>query len=123
MDFDSAAVRSGAHELRMKNVIGTCLLSLGGRQLTGRKALAYMKKKGTGKILEIRTAGGMVLRATPEHPILTKSGMIEAGKIPAKSEVAITTFEGVEYEGPEGEMLLTHIKGCSPECLQELESR
>jgi len=109
-DFYSSSVKAGEHELRMKNLMGTRLLSLCGNQLTGQKALAYMKRKTDGKILEIGTLGGMVLRATAEHPILTKNGMIEAGKIPVKSEVAITTFEGAEYEEPSEEVILAGLE-------------
>jgi len=49
----------------------------------------------------IRTESGYVLKASGDHPILTREdGMVEASKLVEGMYVAIHPFEGVEYEEP-----------------------
>ncbi len=52
-------------------------------------------------IYEIKTKSGFTLKATGDHPILTrKKGMVKADELEEGMEVAIYPFEGVNYEKP-----------------------
>ncbi|MEW5896100.1 MAG: RtcB family protein [Nanoarchaeota archaeon] len=63
------------------------------------KSIGYfMKKKQAGSILQIKSNLGYVIEVTEDHPILTKEGMVEAGRLSKSQEIAIYPYEGVSYE-------------------------
>ncbi len=66
----------------------------------------FMKKKHCGSVFQIRTRLGYTVEVTEDHPILTKMGMFEAGKLSKKQEIAVYPFEGVEFEDPQDVMLI-----------------
>ena len=52
-------------------------------------------------IYEVKTKSGFTLKATSDHPILTREkGMVRVDELEEGMEVAIYPFEGVDYEKP-----------------------
>jgi RNA-splicing ligase RtcB/uncharacterized protein YjhX (UPF0386 family) len=60
----------------------------------------FYKVKGKEKLFKIKTASGREIRATEDHPFLTKGGLKVPEELTAGEKVAILPFEGVEYEEP-----------------------
>lgn len=58
----------------------------------------FMKKKHFGQIYQLKTKLGYILEVTSDHPILTKSGMVEAEKFSLGEEIGIVPFNGVPFE-------------------------
>lgn len=52
-------------------------------------------------LYKICTKSGYELQASPDHPILTREGMVESSELSEGDEVALHPFEGVKYEEPE----------------------
>jgi tRNA-splicing ligase RtcB len=52
------------------------------------------------ELLVIRTETGDKIRVTPDHPVLTRRGMVEAAELSVGDMVATHPFEGVQYEEP-----------------------
>src|SRR5262249_53707283 len=50
---------------------------------------------------------GDTIRATSDHPFWTPDGMVPLGTIQAGDRVAVAPFEGVPYEPPSEDTLLT----------------
>ncbi len=65
---------------------------------SSKRAHYFMKRKHSGSVMQIKTKLGCTIHVTEEHPILTKEGMIEAGKLYRGQSVAAHPFAGVEYE-------------------------
>ncbi|MEM2832054.1 MAG: intein-containing RctB family protein [Candidatus Caldarchaeum sp.] len=57
-------------------------------------------KKEEKRLLKITTESGFTLKATADHPILTKKGMLEAHRLKVGDYVALHPFEGLPYETP-----------------------
>jgi tRNA-splicing ligase RtcB len=61
-----------------------------------------------GELLyHIRTESGLILKATPDHRVMTRDGMKEASKLFSGVEIATCPFDGVEYEKPPGTLILS----------------
>jgi tRNA-splicing ligase RtcB (3'-phosphate/5'-hydroxy nucleic acid ligase) len=58
-------------------------------------------------VVELRTATGDTIRATTDHPFWTPDGMKPLGKLRPGEKVARWQFEGVPYEAPSDEFVLT----------------
>jgi tRNA-splicing ligase RtcB len=74
--------------------------SLAGSALSSAKPVAFMSKKADRRMLEVSTLCGKRLVCSEDHPILTRSGMVNAGGLAAGKEIAVSLFEGVEFEQP-----------------------
>ncbi|MFH0875785.1 MAG: RtcB family protein [archaeon] len=74
-------------------------------EFTRKDALFFLKKKVNEQIYEIITEKGYSIKATTEHPILTKNGMVECQKLSNESEIAIFPFKGVEYKTNSDKMI------------------
>lgn len=64
-------------------------------------------KKSDKCLFRITTRSGLTIRATSDHPILTKEGMVEAGSLVRGSQVATHPFQGADYEAPPPVEILT----------------
>ena len=58
-------------------------------------------------VVELRTASGDTVRATTDHPFWTPDGMKPLGELKAGDKVARSPFEGVPYEAPSDEFIIT----------------
>jgi tRNA-splicing ligase RtcB len=59
-------------------------------------------------LYKLRTASGLTLKATGDHPILTRSGMFEAKRLSPGIEVATHPFAGVPFERTVSDLLVSH---------------
>ncbi|MCX6769546.1 MAG: RtcB family protein, partial [Candidatus Micrarchaeota archaeon] len=75
--------------------------SLSGSALSSAKPVAFMSKKADRRMLEVRTRCGKRLVCSEDHPILTRNGMKKAGELAEGKEIAVSLFEGVEFEAPQ----------------------
>src|SRR3989344_8138969 len=66
-------------------------------------------KKQTDIIFEITTAAGLKIKATADHPFLTKTGMRELKYLKKGTQLAVNLFEGVEYEELSDSTLIDEI--------------
>ena len=73
--------------------------SLSGKKLEAAKPVAFLSKKADKRMLEIATRSGKKLTCSEDHPILTRNGMIVAGKLEKGSEIGVSFFDGIELEG------------------------
>jgi tRNA-splicing ligase RtcB (3'-phosphate/5'-hydroxy nucleic acid ligase) len=67
----------------------------------------FMKKKNNKKMFKITTSSGKIINATEDHPIFTKHGMKNTLSLMKDEEIATYPFEGVEYEEPSNDFLIT----------------
>ncbi len=98
------------------------LVSLSANKIGISKAPYIMRKTESGQIYQIRLASGQVLRATGEHPVLTRNGMVPAKELKIGDEVGVLFFEGVEHEPPSDEIIFDG-SGMSREIQKELIGR
>ncbi|MCX7911088.1 MAG: RtcB family protein, partial [Endomicrobia bacterium] len=71
--------------------------------------LRFIKFKPKNDVYEIETESGYRIIATEDHPFYTKDGMKELRKINLNEEVAVYPFEGVEYEKPPMENIVSEV--------------
>lgn len=69
-----------------------------------KKPVVFIKKEKQ-KTRRIKTENGFSLKATPDHPFLTRLGMVPLEKLGAGEDIAVFPFEGVEYEQEQGIIL------------------
>jgi len=62
------------------------VLSYNGERKVFKKIKAFMPK-GNKKVLKIKFISGKQIRCTSDHPLMTKNGWVEAGKLSKNSEV------------------------------------
>ena len=67
----------------------------------------FLKKEVDTKIFEVITISGKHIIATEDHPFYTPSGFLTLNKINVGSKVAVTNFEGVPYEEPSDEIIVS----------------
>lgn len=79
-------------------------------KLKNTNLLAWLKKYNNPTIYKITTYSGRVIEATEDHPIQTKEGMKETKFLKEDDPVLIYPFEGVKYETPRTEVILTEEK-------------
>jgi tRNA-splicing ligase RtcB len=82
------------------------------KKTTKTPVIFYIERSHQGSILHITTAGGYKIKVTPDHPLWTPTGMVEACLLKAGDRVAIYPFEGVPYESSIGRVIINdeHIK-------------
>jgi tRNA-splicing ligase RtcB len=71
------------------------------------RIIAGMRKKPSNSVLEVTTSTGRRIIATSDHPFFTPHGMWPLGKISNREKIAIDPFEGVPYENPGDEILVS----------------
>ncbi|MCD6539144.1 MAG: RtcB family protein [Candidatus Omnitrophica bacterium] len=79
-------------------------------ETTSARVLFFLKQKPKSKVYKIKTETGKEITATSDHPFFTKEGMKEVSKLREEEEIALYPFEGVDYENPSWEEILTEEK-------------
>ncbi len=74
--------------------------------LVETRIINFLKRKEE-ILFKIITKAGYTIKASGDHPILTKRGMVEAEKLLLGDRIAIYPFEGIEYAKPSNETILT----------------
>ncbi|PCN50744.1 RNA-splicing ligase RtcB [Candidatus Geothermarchaeota archaeon ex4572_27] len=87
----------------------------------GTRVVLRMRRRDS-VLITITTRTGLKLRATPDHPILTPSGMVEAARLKPGDKVATYPFEGVSYEDP-GDMTILGEEDFEKPIAMELSKR
>ncbi|HIH72201.1 MAG TPA: RNA-splicing ligase RtcB [Thermococcaceae archaeon] len=72
------------------------------------RVMLVAERDSDEEIYEIRLTSGRVIKASGDHPVLTENGYKIAEELEPGDLVAVYPFEGVEYEKPSTEVLLTH---------------
>ncbi|HYC26454.1 MAG TPA: RtcB family protein, partial [Nitrososphaerales archaeon] len=72
----------------------------GDRRGVGSRAVAKQMRQEAESILVIRTKTGRVIKATRDHPLRTRRGMVPAGSISADDSLLVSGAEGVPYSEP-----------------------
>jgi len=67
----------------------------------------FMKREEKEAMYEITSKTGHKIRVTGDHPILTTNGMKEAKYLNLNDDMVINSFQGIEYEEPSNEIILT----------------
>ncbi|MDG6929177.1 MAG: RtcB family protein [Nitrososphaerota archaeon] len=86
---------------------GTLTLDMKEGALIDTRPVLFMVKEHSGTIARIRTKFGKEIVATADHPILTRRGMVPAGRLRAGDDVVVTGFEGVRYTRPADGVVLS----------------
>ncbi len=60
-------------------------------------------------LYKIKIASGLQISASPDHPILTRKGMVPCEDLCIGHEVAVHPFEGVEYKKPQTFEILSEV--------------
>jgi tRNA-splicing ligase RtcB len=81
--------------------------SLGSNQPSSTSVVRFMRQPPRASVLRISTASGRTIVATSDHPFWTPDGMRPLGQIKPKDQVAVLGFDGVPYEAPPDEIILT----------------
>ena len=68
--------------------------------------IVHFLKRDREKIYKITTETGEEVKATEDHPFLTKQGMIKIKDIKIGDFVAVNHFKGVRYEKPSNEVII-----------------
>jgi len=76
------------------------------KKVKDTKINAFMKLKTRNKVFKVKTESGLEIIATEEHPFLTEKGMIELKKI-NEERISVYPFEGIKYEEPPDEILIS----------------
>jgi tRNA-splicing ligase RtcB len=97
------------------------VICINSKQSTNANIVRRMKRNGE-PLLRISTKGGAVIRLTPDHPILTKSGMVESGAINKGTLVATHPFSGMDYAPPPAATILSE-HDFKPSISRELKER
>lgn len=67
----------------------------------------WFAQKPKAQVLQIRLTSGQEITATADHPFWTPAGMIPAGELRAGNRVAVLPFQGVPYEAPSDDILVS----------------
>lgn len=103
--MSSGAVLQEDGARTLVGLAGINLLVLGSGLQAGYAPYLTKRMEKNG-LHSIRTACGKVVRATAEHPILTKDGMKRISDLGEKEGVGVVFFEGVEHENQGNEILV-----------------
>ena len=90
-------VVSGDIIVKTITAMDVATINLKSKKTEAKKIEMFLKKR-VDEVYEITTEAGLKIRATSEHPFLTKKGMLSVRELARGREVAINTFEGVEHE-------------------------
>ena len=109
--------RFGYHR-RITDIVAACLndpvrcYDLKTVQNQNAEIGAVVCKRPTHPVLEVVTTSGRSVIATSDHPFLTPTGMRELGQLQPGDRVAVDPFEGVPYEDPGDEILVSEEDVC-----------
>jgi tRNA-splicing ligase RtcB len=67
----------------------------------------WFAQKPRAPVLRVITESGCEIEATADHPFWTPDGMIPLGKLQANSRVALLPFDGIPFEAPSDDIILT----------------
>jgi tRNA-splicing ligase RtcB len=70
-------------------------------------ACRWFAQKPRKPVLRVATESGTEVEATADHPFYTPDGMVPLGKLRPGGRVAVHPFEGVPYETPSQEAIVT----------------
>src|SRR5262249_14435922 len=84
----------------------TCF-DFGGARKTGTLVRRWFGQKPRKLVLRVTTRAGDTVEATADHPFWTPDGMVPLGNLKTGDTVAIAPFEGVPYEPPSDDIILT----------------
>ncbi len=71
------------------------------------RIIHFLKRRPNNKVYKVNTRTGRSIVATEDHPFYTKGGMKPLGELSKGDNVAIYPFEGVCYEAPSDEIIIT----------------
>ncbi|MBA4064984.1 MAG: RNA-splicing ligase RtcB [Isosphaera sp.] len=74
---------------------------------TATTACRWFGQQPRSPVLELRAAAGDAVRATADHPFWTPDGMKPLGELKPGDRVARSPFEGVPFEPPTDEVILS----------------
>ncbi len=95
-DFEKDFINIGSGNLKLLQISKRLkTLNLDSKEIEN-KEIMYFIKKNSEKIYEIETEAGFKLKATIDHPFLTKQGMKEIKNLNNKNDVAVFLFKGIE---------------------------
>ncbi len=83
------------------------LQDLEAKRPAAARVCAFMRKVPDTPVYRVKTATGRTIKATADHPFYTPRGMVPLGELRPGDRVALYPFEGVAYEAPREERLLT----------------
>ena len=63
------------------------------------KPINFFMSKKSSEVYEIKTNSGLKIKATLDHPFLTKKGMKELKNLKKNEEIAVDLFQGINYQG------------------------
>src|SRR5687767_6385742 len=67
----------------------------------------WFAQKPTHPVLHVVTEAGDSVRATADHPFWTPDGMVKAGLLRPGTRVGVAPFEGIPYEEPSDEVIIS----------------
>lgn len=77
------------------------------------KSIALFMSKESKDVYEIELKSGLKIRATLDHPFLTKTKMKPLAQLNKNDEISVNLFEGIDYEGKidKKEAILSKVLG------------
>jgi tRNA-splicing ligase RtcB (3'-phosphate/5'-hydroxy nucleic acid ligase) len=84
----------------------TCV-ELHSGQLAFTKPKHWFSQKPHALVLRLTTENGRQITATADHPFFTPSGMKPLGQLSPGDHVAVVGFEGIPYESPSSQELIS----------------
>ncbi|MEM3455151.1 MAG: intein-containing RctB family protein [Candidatus Micrarchaeia archaeon] len=69
--------------------------------------LLHLRRRSKDDVFIIKTKCGMEIKATADHPIMTKDGMKKIQDIKEGEKIVVFPFEGTEYEIPSEEIIVS----------------
>lgn len=76
-------------------------------EIKGADIRAFIRKSNRSQVFRVTTESGREVSATGDHPFWTRKGMVPLRDLEPGDEVSTYAFEGVPYEAPPKEVLLT----------------
>jgi len=77
------------------------------KSVTTTKIVNFLKRKPNNKVYKVTTKIGQTITATEDHPFYTRDGMKPLGNLSEGESVAIYPFEGVPYETPTNDVIVS----------------
>ncbi len=94
-DFESDLIEINSGNQKLGQIQGKIpSLNVDSKKIENKEILMFLKKEAQD-IFEIETENGFKIKATADHPFLTRSGMKNLAMLD-KEEVAVFPFEGIE---------------------------
>ena len=86
---------------------GLACYDLGAAQRATTQPVLWFAQPPQAPVLELRTQAGDTVKATADHPFWTPDGMVELGRLKPGDRVAVAPFDGVPYEAPSDEVIVS----------------